>query len=272
MTPQQPPQQWALPAAQIPAPKKKRKWPWVVGALILLIAISRGGDNTTSAPTSPTSGPQVAAAAEPAPPQEYCAAPPSAWIGDGTCRPGGEVVSVQAVVDADTLKLVDGRTVRLLAVDAPTLKDCAGDGAAAFTRSKVDGKTVKLITEPGTDRDDNGNLWRYVTYSERPDSRTGLPVFSEDLGSDLVLEGWAKPHSGGENAEYMSRLTSAAEIAEYRPDGMYAPPCGKPKVYGDDNSNGVADYEEHAPHVNAPNVNLPDGALTGGFCRHHRWC
>jgi hypothetical protein len=48
-------------------------------------------------------------------------------------------------------------------------------------------------------------------------------------------------------------------------------------VYGDDNGNGRADYEEgdgnmNAPNVHVPHANLPDGALTGGFCRHHRWC
>lgn len=107
-------------------------------------------------------------------------------------------------------------------------------------------------TGSGPHSDENGNLWRYVAYSERADTRTKLPVFSGGLGSDLVLEGWAKPHSGGENAEYMSRLTLASEIAEYRPDGMYAPPCGKPKVYGDDNGNGVADYEDRvAPRQRA---------------------
>jgi hypothetical protein len=268
---QRPPQ--GFPASAPAAPRRKRRWPWVVGAVVLLFAFTRGGEDTPSAAS--TSEPAAAAAVQaPAPPQEYCASSPSPWIGDGTCRPGGEVVTVRAVVDADTLALTDGRTVRLLAVDAPVLDNCAGDESAAFTRSKVDGKTIKLIAEPGTDRDENGNLWRYVAYSESNHSRTGLPVFAHDLGHDLVLEGWAKPSSGGENAEYMSRLTSAADIAAYRPEGMYAPPCGKPKVYGDDDGNGVADSEEDVdvPNGNAPNVNLPDGALTGGYCARKWWC
>jgi hypothetical protein len=30
--------------------------------------------------------------------------------------------------------------------------------------------------------------------------------------------------------------------------------------------------EIDVPDVNAPHVNLPDGALTGGYCRRHWWC
>jgi hypothetical protein len=47
-------------------------------------------------------------------------------------------------------------------------------------------------------------------------------------------------------------LASAVHIAEYRPEGIYAPLCGKPKVAGDDNGDGIADWDEH---INAPNVN-----------------
>lgn len=270
------PRQWQGYGQTPPTAKKqKRKWPWVVGAFLLLFSFARGGDDG-----APTSTPQVAAAAAPAAapvvpaaPQEYCATDPEPWTAGGSCVSGGEVVTVQTVIDADTLRLADGRTVRLLAVDAPMLDDCAGAGAVAFTRGKLSGKPVKLIAEPGTDVDENGNLWRYVTYSENPDRRTGLPVFADDLGQDLVSAGWAKPVSGGENAEYMRHLTWSADSASYQPEGMYASPCGKPKVYGDDDGNGVADYEEDVDvNVNAPNVNLPDGALTGGFCARKWWC
>jgi len=274
----QPPPGPALPRMQEPR-QKKRKWPWILGAIVVLFWFTGNGDDETQPLNKPGEATSFLAAQPapppaPAPPQEYCASPPSPWTGDGTCRPGGEFVTVRNVIDADTLALTDGRTVRLLAVDAPVLDDCAGDGAAAFTRSKVDGKTIKLIAEPGTDRDENGNLWRYATYSERPDRKTDLPVFSKDLGHELVMAGWAKPKSGGENAEYMSSLTSAADTASYQPEGMYASPCGKPKVYGDDDGNGVADYEEDVdvPNVNAPNVDLPDGALTGGYCARKWWC
>jgi endonuclease YncB( thermonuclease family) len=238
--------------------------PWVVVIVVAWLFSSLFSGGTSASP---------AAAPPPPPPQEAPCYSSETYDGNGTCRQGGEIVSVRNVVDGDTLELVDGRTVRLLGVDAPLANKCAGPGALAFTRGKTEGKKVKLHSEPGTDTDESGNLWRYVAYSESNDSRTNLPIFSEDLGHDLVLAGWAKPKSGGENAEYMSNLVSAADIAAYQPEGMYASPCGKPKVYGDDDGNGVADYEEDLDgNVNAPNVNLPDGALTGGFCARKRWC
>ena len=181
-------------------------------------------------------------------------------------------MAVLRVVDADTLELVDGRTVRLLAIDAPTLSQCGGANAAEFARQKVGGK-IKLHQEPGNETDENGNLWRYVAYSDSSDRRTGLPVYANDLGNALVTAGWAKLRSGGENADYARLLGYAADAASYQSAGLYAPPCGKPRVPGDYDGNGVADYEEDVDvDVDAPNVNMPDGALTGGFCARKWWC
>ena len=57
--------------------------------------------------------------------------------------------------------------------------DCAGPGALAFTRTRTEGKKVKLHSEPGTNTDEKGNLWRYVEVAERsgifaPPSPNGL--------------------------------------------------------------------------------------------------
>lgn len=224
-------------------------------------------DNPSKNATSSTTSVSVAT---PTPQEAECYGPTDKYTGFSDCVTGGEIVNVDSVIDGDTIKLTDGRTVRLLAVDAPLLKQCAGQGAAAFTREKVADGKVKLYQEPGTDRDERGNLWRYVAYSDRTDSNN-LPYFSEDLGRELVSAGWAKLRSGGENADYLAAIKSAADSASYQSQGMYAPPCGKPKVYGDDDGNGVADYDEQH-HVNGPNVNLPDGALTGGYCARKWWC
>ena len=49
----QPSGQWAAqPSAPSPAPGKRRKWPWIVGGIVLLIiiiAVSSGGGNSTTA-------------------------------------------------------------------------------------------------------------------------------------------------------------------------------------------------------------------------------
>lgn len=256
--------------------KNGKAWVGVLGFVLVVGACNKiTGDDPASSSTrsAGSNAAEVTAVATTAPQEARCVNTQVTYTADGSCRQSGEIVSVAEVIDGDTFKLADGRTVRLLAVEAPALKDCAGSGATAFTREKIAGKKVKLHQEPGTDTDQNGNLWRYIAYSNSVDSKTGLPFYNEDLGNALVLAGWAEPRSGGENADYMTGLTSAADIAIYQPQGMYAPPCGKPKVYGDDDGNGVADWDEDVDvDVNAPNVNMPDGALTGGFCARKWWC
>ena len=73
------PRQWQGygPPAQPPTPKKRRKWPWIVGAIVLLlvvIGVANGGDKTPTAPTTATGS--TGAAQAPAPPDG--AAPPAA--------------------------------------------------------------------------------------------------------------------------------------------------------------------------------------------------
>lgn len=163
----------------------------------------------------------------------------------GTCQTGGALVTVAAVIDGDTLELADGRRVSLLGVDAAEAKDCAGDGATKFTRSKVGDRQAMLHREPNIDDvNSDGELLAYIQY--------GDAYFANDLGNDLVLAGWAVPADNGANTQYMETVQSSHDIAQYQPEGIYGPPCGEPRVYGDDNGNGVPDYDEgNAPDVDA---------------------
>jgi MmpS family membrane protein len=84
------PRQWQGygPPAQPPASKKRRKWPWIVGAVVLLfvvISVANGGDKTATAPTGSTGATQA-----PAPPNG--AAPPAAAPGADDSATGSVVV------------------------------------------------------------------------------------------------------------------------------------------------------------------------------------
>ena len=199
-----------------------------------------------------------------------CHSNDTVYDGDDTCHKGGELVTVKPAVDGDTLELTDGRLIRMLGIDAPEPDMCAGPGATQYVRSRVEGRQVKIIQEPGVDKVKDEFL-RYVQHPDPESKRTPL-IYSQDLGNDVVLYGWGKPYENGANPKYMEGINRAFGIAEYSPEGMFADPCGKPKVYGDDDGNGKPDWEDVDTHPGDGHVNLPDGALTGGYCARKWWC
>lgn len=167
---------------------------------------------------------------------------------------------IKLVVDGDTLETSDGRRLQLIGVDAPETSACAGPAATAAAAQKVEGHQVLLYREAGRDRDKSGNLLVYVKYALG--SYAGAEL-TEDLGVQLARDGWVKPYrqSGG-NVAYMNEVTSKSADAKISHDGQFGPPCGPdwPASGGGGSGDGLS----------APN--LRDGALTGGFCSHRRWC
>ncbi|MFO0920500.1 MAG: thermonuclease family protein [Candidatus Saccharimonadales bacterium] len=87
----------------------------------------------------------------------------------GTSTNEYQVVSVE---DGDTITVLMNRereTIRFIGVDTPETKDprkqvqCFGKAAANFTKSKLNGATVRLETDPlSTNRDRYDRLLRYV--------------------------------------------------------------------------------------------------------------
>jgi endonuclease YncB( thermonuclease family) len=209
----------------------------VVASVVLLGACS-AVDEGVATPPAAQSAPSAAGPALVLPTAAHegtCHSRDTVYDGDDTCQPGGELVTVRRVVDGDTLETTDGRRVGLLGVDAPDADTCAGPGATEYARWLVEGHEVKLHAEPGADVDAQGRFLRYVQYSEVAGG-DGQPIYATDLGKALVLAGWATPVAGGDaNAGYVERLAGVEGIAEYRPEGIYAPPCGEPLVYSDGN-------------------------------------
>jgi endonuclease YncB( thermonuclease family) len=148
--------------------------------------------------------------------------------------------------------------VQLLGVDAPEAGTCAGPGAAERARELVEGQQVKIHQEPGVTVDKRGAELRYVQYQG--------PYYAHDLGKALVLDGLAQAYDGnGANATYLDLLTRLTQAAKDGHQGQFGPPCGKPMPSSSGGSGGV--------DVDVPgNGNLPDGALTGGYCARKWWC
>ena len=118
----------------------------------------------------------------------------------------GERATVAEVVDGDTLRLDDGRLVRLVQIDAPEPRDreCYGaDATAALLELAPEGTEVTLVRDGVLDNVDRfDRLLRYVFVGAR------------NLNLELVREGAAAPYFfDGDRGRYADRLLDAAEEA-----------------------------------------------------------
>lgn len=92
-----------------------------------------------------------------------------------------EFILVERVIDGDTFKMAGGERVRLLGIDTPEKfqsgkldKDSKKSGqdkktiqtlgqmASDYVKKLAEGKKVRLVKEPGTDKDKYGRSLRYV--------------------------------------------------------------------------------------------------------------
>lgn len=131
----------------------------------------------------------------------------------GSGDEGGDRATVEWVVDGDTLRLTDGRTVRLLQIDAPEAKtDCYGrDATRALIAATPKGTRITLKRDPTLDAvDAYDRLLRYVVV----DGRT--------VNIALVAEGAAAPYFyRNERGRFARELLDAAREARDGRAGLW---------------------------------------------------
>jgi len=121
---------------------------------------------------------------------------------------------VAYVYDGDTVRLQDGRRVRLLQIDTPELAshECYARAArSALTALAPAGSRIELQSDPALDAVDRyGRLLRYVL-------RGGV-----DVNLELVRRGAAAPYFyRGERGRYAPRLLAAARAAKAAHRGLW---------------------------------------------------
>jgi micrococcal nuclease len=119
--------------------------------------------------------------------------------------PAPESARVAWIVDGDTLRLTDGRTVRLVQIDAPEARtDCYGnDATRALIRLAPKGTPVEILRDERLDdRDPYDRLLRYVL------------VGSRNVNVALIEQGAAAPYffrnERGRFADELLRLARRA--------------------------------------------------------------
>jgi micrococcal nuclease len=115
----------------------------------------------------------------------------------------GKVV-VTRVIDGDTVETDALGTVRLIGVDTPEAGDCQADAATAFTRSRLEGETVRY--ELGEDSED-----RY--------GRTLAYLGHHNLA--LVEQGHAEALAIPPNDEYADTFERAEKAARRTLEGRW---------------------------------------------------
>lgn len=171
----------------------------------------------------------------------------------------GEPVTVTDVVDGDTFKTSDGRTIRVLGIDSCEAGTYGGDLATSDARLKLtstyDGP-VTLTSQVGVDTDQSGRQLRYVQFGSN----------HEDFGEYMVQNDHTGVYQGRNDAsaDYVARLYSLdTKYSASPPSGRE---CGDP--YPSTPSSGGSSYS----YDDDDDYNMPDGALTGGYCARKWWC
>jgi endonuclease YncB( thermonuclease family) len=101
---------------------------------------------------------------------------------------GGDQSQLRTVVpvDGDTVKLPDGRSIRVIGVDTPERGECGYNEASSFTGAMVSGG-VRLSLPAGHENTDHyDRLLRSITTKD-----------GKDLGLELIKAGWANARYDG---------------------------------------------------------------------------
>ncbi|WP_226353771.1 thermonuclease family protein [Pseudonocardia sp. ICBG601] len=222
----------------------------VIGALF---AACNNDDEDTTASTTAAASPTTTQAPTTSTSSSYRTATPAA-----TPTVTGEQVTVSRVIDGDTFELTDGRTIRVLGIDSCEIGTVEGDYAKSSAESDLTNTTypVTLTEEPGVDTDPYGRHLRYVQAGYNQEDfglemvrwdHTGVYQGRNDASPGYVAQLYAK------DLEYASNPPSGRECG-----GSSAPASSGGDVYVDTDGGG--------------NYNMPDGALTGGYCARKWWC
>ncbi len=121
--------------------------------------------------------------------------------GASDTQQASDTATVESVTDGDTLRLTDGRRVRLVQIDAPEVdeNECyAEEAAAALERLVRPGSRVRLEADPALDdRDRFGRELRYVFVGDANlnevlvrDGAAGVWFFDGEMGryaSELLV-------------------------------------------------------------------------------------
>ncbi|MFP5021864.1 thermonuclease family protein [Pseudonocardia phyllosphaerae] len=239
-------------------------WIGVAAATFCLVAVTdlTGPHPSAASSTAPAPAAPVVPAAPPAPVAPAAAVPAAVEpAAVEPAVPATELVTVTGVVDGDTLTVSGNRTVELLDLDACPVSTKGGREAKEnLAVYAAPGQEVELVADGTRDTDSRGRLLR---RAQRPTTYPSPDMpYLNDIGTSVVSDAAVGVLPAAENdasPEYRDEL----EDHDYGTRDCSGTP-EVPTSTGGDSYSYDSDDHHH--------VNLPDGALTGGYCAKKWWC
>lgn len=178
-----------------------------------------------------------------------------------------EAVTVQRVIDGDTVKLSDGRRVRLIGVNTPestTRTEEYGKEASNYTTSKLTGKQVWLQKDVSEkDRYDRylRIIWTDIPTNVMNESEIRTKMFN----ANLVINGYAEPSTYPPDVKYSEYFVAFAREAREKNTGLWA--------FGENGTTkGDLDGNNHSPTDSATKTENKDQHSTSSNTESFQNC
>lgn len=140
-----------------------------------------------------------------------------------------EKVTVNRIVDGDTIELTDGRKIRYLNMDTPeTVKPntpvmCYGMDAKAYNKKAVDQKTIWL----NFDKDPTDRYGRTLAFIYLDEQNANSNNVTQSLNADMVKKGYSRAISYSPNTTYKKDFESWMVTAREAKKGAWEA-CPRP--------------------------------------------
>ena len=140
-----------------------------------------------------------------------------------------EKVTVNRVVDGDTVELTDGRKIRYLNMDTPeTVKPntpvmCYGMDAKAYNKKAVDQKIIWL----NFDKDPTDRYGRTLAFIYLDEENASSNNVAQSLNADMVKKGYSRAISYSPNTTYKKDFESWMVTAREAKKGAWEA-CPRP--------------------------------------------
>jgi micrococcal nuclease len=137
-----------------------------------------------------------------------------------------EEVTINRVIDGDTVLLQDGRTVRYLNIDTPETKkpntpvQCYGKEASDFNRGLTEGKTVTIVAEKEL-QDRYGRELRFIFLKGK-----NVDDITQSVNAQMVQKGFARSSIYSPNNRFEKEFISLEQSAQKKDLGVWK--CPKP--------------------------------------------